>query len=584
MSTAPRRNLVSWQRKPTNNTGLSTDIKIVSGRIHPSLANAVAKHLKVDHFSAKVEDFSNGETSVTITESVREADVFIIQPTAIDPNNALMELLALSDAARRASARRVTAVIPCFGYARSDKQERTRTPVSAKLVARMLEAAGINRILTMDLHSNQIQGFFNIPVDNILMEPFMIEHVKKNVPEARAMVSPGVSCVHLAKRVADGLRCPLAIIHFGQLHPGQTKDAALVSSSGHTMKLVGDVRGKVAVLLEDLADSCTTLVEMARYLIEQGASRVHAITSHGILSGDAVRQIDASPICEFVVTDSVPIADKHAVSNKLHVISIAPLLAESIRRIHNGESITYLYQQPETSEMQALIVDDDPQFVAGTTPPAVPAATAGRGLRLDVPRPRSPGNGPLRSMSMLEPRTMELALEKSGLSSPVRAPRPVPDFDSRIEEVREVVARQAATFAAAGQPTAPTPSTGQQQQPPAGLTIVPRRLSVHAAQFEPGSYGSSPTANAAALITAFPVLMAQPAAVVVQQQQQERLQSPQPSPSLQRHLHDSAERSTHEVGGPDRPPGLMKLLDSTRDIHGMMLKPGSPGTDSDGSY
>ena len=279
--------------------------------------------------------YSNEETSVTIGESVRDEDVFILQSGCGEINDNLMELLIMINACKTASARRITAVIPCFPYARQDKKDKSRAPISAKLVANMLTVAGADHVITMDLHASQIQGFFDVPVDNLYAEPSMLKYIKDNIPhsENAVIVSPDAGGAKRATAVADRLDLEFAIIH------KERKKANEVSR----MTLVGNVSGKVAIILDDMADTCGTLAKAAQILKDNGADMVYAMVTHGILSGKAVDIINGSVLEEVVITNTIPCDAKREVCSKLKSIDISAILSEAIRRTHNGESISYLF-------------------------------------------------------------------------------------------------------------------------------------------------------------------------------------------------------------------------------------------------
>ncbi|KAF0506725.1 ribose-phosphate pyrophosphokinase 3 [Gigaspora margarita] len=279
--------------------------------------------------------YSNQETSVTIGESVRDEDVFIIQSGCGEINDNIMELLIMINACKTASARRITAVIPCFPYARQDKKDKSRAPISAKLVANMITVAGANHVITMDLHASQIQGFFNVPVDNLYCEPSMLNYIKINVPEWKnsIIVSPDAGGAKRATSIADRLNLDFALIH------KERKKANEVSR----MVLVGDVNGKIAILVDDMADTCGTLKMAAETLKNNGAVKVYAIVAHGILSGNAIDVINDSYLEKLVVTNTVPHDDKKHICSKLDTIDISSTLAEAIRRTHNGESVSFLF-------------------------------------------------------------------------------------------------------------------------------------------------------------------------------------------------------------------------------------------------
>jgi ribose-phosphate pyrophosphokinase len=312
-------------------------IKIFTGNANPELALKIANLASGSLGKCTVGKFSNGETSVTIGESTRDYDVFIIQSTANpNPNDNLMELLIMIDAVKRASARRITAVIPCFGYARQDKKDKSRAPITGKLVANLIETAGADRIITIDLHASQIQGFFDIPVDNLYAEGLIVKYIKENIraaSEEMVIVSPDAGGVKRAKAVADRLHSDLAIIH------KERKKANEVDN----MTLVGDVNGKIALLVDDMADTCGTMKLAAETLAKNGAKEIYALCTHGVLSGSAVEKIEASPLKELVVTNSLYFNDAIRKCKKIKTIDIAGILSEAIRRTHNGESISVLF-------------------------------------------------------------------------------------------------------------------------------------------------------------------------------------------------------------------------------------------------
>jgi len=309
------------------------ELKVFTGNANIGLAKRIAKVLGVELGKAKVGKFSNGETSVEIQESIRECDVFIVQPTCNpDVNDNLMELLVLTDAMCRASATRITAVIPCFGYARQDKKDKARAPITGKLVANLIQTAGVHRVITLDLHASQIQGFFDIPVDNLYAESILIRYIKQ-IPGPKAIVSPDAGGVKRAKSISDILGADLVIIH------KERKKANEIEG----MTLVGDVVGKVCFLVDDMADTCGTLQLAAATLKEKGAKDIYACVTHGVLSGPALKRLNESEIKELCVTNSIPQDVNIQKCDKLKIIDIAPMLAEAIRRTHNGESISVLF-------------------------------------------------------------------------------------------------------------------------------------------------------------------------------------------------------------------------------------------------
>jgi len=322
---------------------------LIAGTGHPVLAEAISTYLKIPVRKCEIAKATNGEWDVAIYDTVRSMDVFIIQPTVSNPNDDLMELLIIADAVSRASPKRITAVIPCLGYARQDKKDVGRVPISTKLVANMLEAAGINRVLTVDLHDNQIQGFFDVPLDNMYAEPYLARYIKRNIEGDKVVVSFGVGSVLWAKRLSDVTSLPLTICQFGSITPGAVKEELPVRIEDISM--VGEVNGKVAILTTDLQDTCGVLVPMVEFLLQKGATRVYAVATHGVLSGPAIDRINSCPVTEVIVTNTLPTADKQAQCNKLKVIDISALLGETIRRIHNGESISVLFSSDWTDFM-----------------------------------------------------------------------------------------------------------------------------------------------------------------------------------------------------------------------------------------
>ncbi|KAI8999117.1 phosphoribosyl pyrophosphokinase [Trametes punicea] len=313
-------------------------VRILTGNSHPGLAQAVVERLNVPLTPCTVKKFSNGEINVKIAESVRDEDVYIIQTGCSDVNDNLMELLILISACKGASARRITAVIPCYPYARMDKKDKSRAPITAKLVANMLAVAGCDHVITMDLHASQIQGFFDFPVDNLYSEPLMIAYIKRNIEDWRnsIIVSPDAGGAKRVTAIADKLGVEFALIHRERTR----------NSSGPAEKmevLVGDVRDKVAILVDDMIDSGTTLTLAARSLKDNGAKKVYALVSHGLLSETNMKKIEELPIEQLVVTNSVPQTQHQAACSKLVTIDVSPTIAESIRRTHNGESISLLF-------------------------------------------------------------------------------------------------------------------------------------------------------------------------------------------------------------------------------------------------
>ncbi|KAG8200414.1 hypothetical protein JTE90_000499 [Oedothorax gibbosus] len=311
------------------------NIKVFSGTSHPELAQKVVDRLGINLGKAVLKKFSNKETCVEIKESVRGEDVYIIQSGCGEVNDNLMELLIMINACKIASASRVTAVIPLFPYARQDKKDKSRAPISAKLVANMLSVSGADHIITMDLHASQIQGFFDIPVDNLYAEPAVLKWIRENIQEWKnsIIVSPDAGGAKRVTALADHLNVEFALIH------KERKKANEVSS----MVLVGDVKDKIAILVDDMADTCGTICHAADRLLEAGAQKVYAILTHGIFSGSAISRINNAVFEAVVVTNSIP-QDTHMTEcSKIQCIDISMILAEAIRRTHNGESISYLF-------------------------------------------------------------------------------------------------------------------------------------------------------------------------------------------------------------------------------------------------
>jgi ribose-phosphate pyrophosphokinase len=309
---------------------------LFSGNANPVLAQEIATHLGVELGKAKVGRFSDGEVDVEIHQNVRARDVFVIQPTCAPTNENLMELLVMVDALKRASARRITAVVPYFGYARQDRRPRsTRVPISAKVVANLLETVGVERVLTMDLHADQIQGFFDIPVDNIYASPVLLSDLKnKNYPEL-VVVSPDVGGVVRARALAKQLGCDLAIID-------KRRPKANVSE---VMHVIGEIDGRNCVVMDDMIDTAGTLVKAAEVLKERGAGKVYAYCTHPVFSGPAIERISKSMLDEVVISNTIPLSDAAKACKKIRQLSVAFLFAETIRRISDGESVTSLFSE-----------------------------------------------------------------------------------------------------------------------------------------------------------------------------------------------------------------------------------------------
>ena len=308
-------------------------ISIFSGNSNPDLASRICEYLNLSLGSAQVKTFSDGEIQIEIDENVRSKDVFVIQSTCAPVNDHLVELLLMIDALKRSSAKRITAVVPYFGYARQDKKVAPRVPISAKLVANMLAVAGANRVITMDLHAGQIQGFFDIPVDNIFAAPLLIEHIRQNFNGNLVIVSPDAGGVERARAFAKRLDAELAIIDKRRSAPNQAK----------AMAVIGEVQDKTVVILDDMADTAGTLTEAAHALKENGAKEIHACCAHAVLSGPAIERISASDMKSVVVTDTIPLRENAIACGKIIVISISELVGEAIIRSYRGDSVTSLF-------------------------------------------------------------------------------------------------------------------------------------------------------------------------------------------------------------------------------------------------
>jgi ribose-phosphate pyrophosphokinase len=308
-------------------------IKIFSGNANPRLAELICGYLGEPLGEAQVKTFSDGEIAVEIDESVRGLDTFVVQSTCPPVNNNLMELLIMIDALRRASADRINAVIPYYGYARQDRKVASRQPISAKLVANLITVAGASRVLTMDLHAGQIQGFFDIPVDNLYASPILLEYLRGRFSNDLVIVSPDTGGVERARAFAKRLDASLAIID----------KRRQVANVAQVMNIIGEVEDKVVVLLDDMVDTAGTLTNSAEALKDHGARAVYACCTHPVLSGKAIELINKSPIEEIIVTDTVPIDLKGRPTTKVKVLSVAELFGEAIKRIHDNESVSSLF-------------------------------------------------------------------------------------------------------------------------------------------------------------------------------------------------------------------------------------------------
>jgi ribose-phosphate pyrophosphokinase len=307
-------------------------LKVFTGNANPELAKKICKYLKTPLGDALVTTFSEGEIRVKINEDVRGRDVFIVQSTCPPSNNNLMELLIMIDAMKRASARRITAVMPYFGYARQDRKDQPRVPITAKLVANILEAAGADRILTMDLHAGQIQGFFDIPMDHLFAVNTVVDYFKKKKLKHLVVASPDVGGIKMARAYAKRLNAPFAVIDKRRNDDKHTE----------VMSVLGDVKGKNIVIVDDLVATASSVCEAAGALKKEGALKIFAAVSHPILSGPALERIKKSPIEEFIVSDSIPLG-REKQDPVFRVLSVAPILGEAIQRIHHEESVSSLF-------------------------------------------------------------------------------------------------------------------------------------------------------------------------------------------------------------------------------------------------
>jgi ribose-phosphate pyrophosphokinase len=309
-------------------------MKLISGTANPELAQKISEYLATPLVQTKITRFSDGEIFVEIKENVRGADVFIIQPTCPPVNENLVELLIMVDAARRASARRITAVIPYYGYARQDRKTAPRTPITAKLVANVIVVAGARRVLTMDLHAGQIQGFFDIPVDHLYAMPVFLEYLKdKFRGEEIVIVSPDAGGVERAREYAKRLNATMAIVDKRRPKPNESE----------VMNIIGDVKDKIAVIIDDMIDTAGTICKAASVIMDRGAKEVYAVATHPVLSGPAVERLAQSPIKEVVVSDTIPLREEAQRLDKIKVLTVSKLLGEAIRRIHTDDSISSLF-------------------------------------------------------------------------------------------------------------------------------------------------------------------------------------------------------------------------------------------------
>ncbi len=313
---------------------MANNLMVFTGNANPALADAIAKNIGVPLGRASISKFSDGEVSVELNENVRGKDVFVIQPTCAPTNDSIMELLLMSDALHRASANRITAVIPYFGYARQDRRVRSaRVAISAKVVADMIGAVGVNRVLTVDLHAEQIQGFFSIPVDNVYGSPVLTDDIERQNYSNLTVVSPDVGGVVRARAVAKQINADLAIID--KRRP--------TANEAQIMHIIGDVNGKSCLIVDDMVDTAGTLCKAADALKDHGATKVVAYCTHPVLSGPAIQNIEGSNLDSLVVTDTIPLNEKARSCKNIRQLSMAKLLAESIRRVSNEESISAMF-------------------------------------------------------------------------------------------------------------------------------------------------------------------------------------------------------------------------------------------------
>jgi ribose-phosphate pyrophosphokinase len=309
------------------------ELKVFSGSAHPELAREIAGYLGVPMGQARLRRFPDSEVSFQIDENIRGTDVFIIQPTSTPVDEHLVELLIMVDAFRRSSAARITAVLPYYGYARQDRKDKPRVPISAKLVANVLSAAGTNRVLTMDLHKAQIQGFFDIPVDHLFAAPVIIEHLSRLEYPDLTMVSPDAGGAERARAYAKRLGAELAVIDKRRSDDG----------TAEVMNVIGDVRGRTCIIQDDIIDTAGTIQKAAIALVGNGAKRVIACAVHGVLSGPAIERIEKAPIERLIITNTIPLTPQRAACSKISVLSVGRLLSQAIRSIHEETSVSSLF-------------------------------------------------------------------------------------------------------------------------------------------------------------------------------------------------------------------------------------------------
>jgi ribose-phosphate pyrophosphokinase len=308
-------------------------MKLFGGTANPELTQEVCKYLGIEPGKIMAKTFSDGETQIEIHDNVRGLDVFVLQSTSTPVNDNLMQLLIIMDALKRASAKRITAVIPYYGYGRQDRKVKPRVPISAKLVADLITVAGAHRVVSIDLHAGQIQGYFNIPVDNLFAAPLLLKYIRSHFTDDMVVVSPDAGGVERARAFAKRLSASLAIID-------KRRDAPNIAEA---MNIIGEVDGKTAIILDDMVDTAGTLTQGANALKKRGASRIFACCTHPVLSGPAIDRIEASPIDKLVVTNTIPLEQNAKDCSKIVLLSVAELLGETIKRIYNSDSVSTLF-------------------------------------------------------------------------------------------------------------------------------------------------------------------------------------------------------------------------------------------------
>ena len=318
---------------PARNLRNYGEMRLFGGTSNPELTIEVCEYLGIEPGKLLAKTFSDGEIQIEIHENIRGKDVFVLQSTCPPVNDNLMQLLIMMDAFRRASAKRITAIIPYYGYGRQDRKVKPRVPISAKLVADLITVSGANRVVSMDLHAGQIQGYFNIPVDNIFAAPILLKYIRTHFNDELVIVSPDAGGVERARAFAKRLDASLAIID-------KRRDAPNISEA---MNIIGDVKDKTAVILDDMVDTAGTLTQSAFALKNNGAKRIYACCTHPVLSGPAIERIEASPLDSVVVTNTIPLREEAKRCSKISVLSVAELLGETIKRIYNSESVSTLF-------------------------------------------------------------------------------------------------------------------------------------------------------------------------------------------------------------------------------------------------